>query len=288
MTPCRLPLRRPFGPAWPREAPCDRRLSPASSGAGGAARVVRVRVRGSVARGMTESGCAVSGPAGSGAAGSAGVMAGGVVAGCAGRAVRAPGRSPPGARPGAAWRLGAVWPGAGGPASVRRATGPVSPACEPQSWPGRRGGPAPDSRSSSMTAQLWVTVASADASLTANAEYPGSASASPAAPARPSQAARTDARFHSENWPGGYTGPACLGAGGNPWMGPRSPLPVPPGGLTCAGAALWPPGTPLGTGEPPAARDSPARRGSGLTGAWVAPVAWECPGLSPGPVRGVR
>jgi hypothetical protein len=57
-----------------------------------------------------------------------------------------------------------------------------------------------------MAAQVWVTVASADGSLTASAEYPGSASGSPErppGPAAPSQAARVDARFHGENWPGG-------------------------------------------------------------------------------------
>jgi hypothetical protein len=55
-----------------------------------------------------------------------------------------------------------------------------------------------------MTAKVWVEVRSAAASLTARAEYPGSASAA-APPVRvmPSQAERVDARFHGENWPGG-------------------------------------------------------------------------------------
>jgi hypothetical protein len=228
---------------------------------------------------MTDSGGAVPGRVGSGAVVADAVVAGAVASARADRGVRAAGGSPPGARSGAAG-----WARAGWPASVRRGTGPVSPVCEPQSRPGCRGGDPSDGMSSSMTAHVCVAVASADASLTANAEYPGSSSASPAAPARPSHAVRMDARFHSENWPGGYTGSACLGAGGNPWIGPRDPLPVPRDGLTCAGAALRPPGTVPGMWESPGTREGPARRGSGLAGARVAPGARDRPEPSPGPV----
>ena len=67
-----------------------------------------------------------------------------------------------------------------------------------------------------MASHVWVVVASADGSLTASAEYPGSASSPWAPPDRsaPSQAARVEERFHAENWPGGYTGSACPGNGG--------------------------------------------------------------------------
>jgi hypothetical protein len=51
-----------------------------------------------------------------------------------------------------------------------------------------------------MAAEVWVEVRSAAASLTARAEYPGSASAVPSpVPAMPSQADRVDARFHGAN-----------------------------------------------------------------------------------------
>jgi hypothetical protein len=102
----------------------------------------------------------------------------------------------------------------GSPAAVRGRAGPDSSACEPQSRlargvAGRLGG-----GSSSITAQVCVAVRSAAASLSARAEYPGSASASagpvaaPPAPVAvpvpvPSHAARVAARFHGENWPGG-------------------------------------------------------------------------------------
>ena len=76
-----------------------------------------------------------------------------------------------------------------------------------------------------MTAHVWVAVASADGSLTASTEYPGSASASPVIPAGliPSQDARVEGRFQAENCPGGYTGSGWPGSGGNPCSGPRRP-----------------------------------------------------------------
>jgi hypothetical protein len=92
------------------------------------------------------------------------------------------------------------------PSAERGRAGPDSSACERQSRlvrgvTGRLG-----DGSSSITAQVCVAVKSAAASLSARAEYPGSASASAgplAAPPVPSHAARVAARFHGENWPGG-------------------------------------------------------------------------------------
>ena len=103
-----------------------------------------------------------------------------------------------------AWPPGAPPPGGPPSRAVRGRPGAMSSACEPQSRLVRRAGPGGDS--SSITAQVWVAVRSAAASLSARAEYPGSASASappPVPPVTPSHAARVEAWFHEENWPGG-------------------------------------------------------------------------------------
>src|SRR5215472_9494635 len=111
--------------------------------------------------------------------------------------VPADGLPEPGARPATRARLSRVRPFA-----VRCQGG--SPVCEAHSWPVRTGSDGLGGGSSSMTAQVWVEVRSAAASLTARAEYPGSASiAPPPLAAMPSHAARVDGRFHGENWPGG-------------------------------------------------------------------------------------
>ena len=82
---------------------------------------------------------------------------------------------------------------------------------------------------SSSTAQVWVAVASAEGSLTASSEYPGSGvpGSDPASPGRPAAlTARSAGAFHGENWPGGYTGSGAPGAGGNPRTGPCPPGPA--------------------------------------------------------------
>jgi hypothetical protein len=109
-----------------------------------------------------------------------------------------------------------VWPlgappeasaaGARPASAVRGRSEARSSACEPQSRPVCRVAEGPGDGSSSITAQVWVAVRSAAASLSARAEYPGSASLSVvprAPPAVPSHAARVEARFHEEYWPGG-------------------------------------------------------------------------------------
>src|SRR5215468_7531991 len=251
-----LPARRLAGAVRAPEVVRERRTTSSWPGPVGACRVPSADRWRSVARGKTDSGvgsrgavpsCAGScgpvpsdlgscGPAPGcpdpNCAGPVGAAPDGASLRCprpgpAGCAAREPLRSAPASRLGAPCRPGAAadrpGPAAGrpGPAgrlsAVCRSTGPVSPVCEPQSRSARRGVHPSDSMASSMTAQVWVDVASADGSLVASAEYPGSASGSPGAPpglSAPSQAARVDARFHDENWPGGYTGSACPGNGG--------------------------------------------------------------------------
>src|SRR5262249_61356632 len=77
----------------------------------------------------------------------------------------------------------------------------------------------------------------------------------------PSQAARVDARFHGENWPGGYTGSACPGNGGEPPIGPPGPPPPPP--PDAAPHVLPPPQAAPGApgGPPPPPPPAPPRRG---------------------------
>jgi hypothetical protein len=114
---------------------------------------------------------------------------------------------------------GPVASGPVGRGGLRVESGAASSACDLQSRR-IRGAQLP----SSMAASVWVAVESADGSLMASSEYPGSGSGSPwASPRRlmPSQAARTEGRFQSENWPGGYTGSGCPGTGGKPRIGPR-------------------------------------------------------------------
>ena len=75
-----------------------------------------------------------------------------------------------------------------------------------------------------------MAVASADGSLTASSEYPGSDGSGPgpaASPGRPAApTVRSAGAFQGENWPGGYTGSGAPGAGGNPRTGPRPPGPA--------------------------------------------------------------
>src|SRR5215472_15384188 len=133
-------------------------------------------------------------------------------AGAPGRAGPAAGRLPDsqGAswRPDVPWASGADSNGARGPAAARpparRIPGIPSPSVCADTSRASGGGDQPST--SSIAVQACVTVASAEGSLVASTEYPGSASAShgsPPLPLVPSQEARTDSRFHPENWPGG-------------------------------------------------------------------------------------
>ncbi len=167
------------------------KIDSAGAGCGGAA-------SGGAATGGAASGGAASGGADCGDAdcGGGAVWADPNGTGCAALALRPPVRaflasvrvlrpsvraflaSLRGSRPGPAG-----WAGAAGlPSAERWRTGPVSPVCDPQSRSVRAGAHLSDSRPSSMASQDWVTVASADGSLTASAEYPGSASSPRARP----------------------------------------------------------------------------------------------------------